>query len=171
MARPEAVEPPTREPDVRHRRAHRDVAADLRDSMSVKAEVQAAHHIVVHRLCSKYGTLATAYKMADKDRLGTISRKEFASLLERLNLRSLRDSTTSKLFELIDCEKTGHFGFPEFVRAMNAHDIYNAGKVRRRAEVKVQEDDTRKMQEQIAARAGMTVEEYCEYFGIPHILV
>jgi len=141
------------------------------------AELQQAQKVLVDKLTTRFSTLQRAFKTIDTDRSGSITRQEFDVCLEVLNLHTaIRRDVIDKLFELIDYDKNGEFDFQEFVRVLTSADINNMEEIKTKVDNRGDQmrralDEKRKAQEKVAANVGLTVQEFCEYYGVKEIPV
>lgn len=141
-----------------------------------EAELRNAQMQIVNKLLARYGqagpsgAMRRAFTTWDADRTGTISREELEDGL-RLNNVVITRPVLDKLFSMIDYDGSGEFSYQEFMRVFTAPDIMNMEKpktevVERGADTQSTEDKARKKREYIAKKQGMSVEQYCEYYGI-----
>ena len=141
------------------------------------AELQQAQKALVDKLTTRFSTLQRAFNTIDTDRSGSITRQEFDFFLEVLNLHTaFRRPVIDKLFELIDYDKNGEFDFQEFVRVLTSDDVNNMVAIKTKVDSRGDQarralEEKRKAQEKIAANVGLTVQEFCEYYGLKEIPV
>lgn len=126
-------------------------------------------------LLLRFSTLQRAFKTLDSNRSGAISRDELEAGLLTLNLDSIPKHVIDTLYVLFDVDENGYFDFPEFCRVLTAPDVLQLAELKQKSE-KENVDKVRKQakaaaQKKKAAEVGMTVQEYCEYFDIPEIVV
>ena len=117
-----------------------------------------------------------AFRLMDQDASGGITAEEFGVSMTANNLHTIRQPVLDRLFALMNCDGDGRIDYNEFCRMLNADDVFNMGNIAQKLDVqqamaKRQLDDKRERQEAIAAKVGMSVEQYCEYFNINEIRV
>lgn len=123
------------------------------------------------KLLDKFGTLQKAFRAMDEDASGDITRKELERYLEIINLHTIaRKDVLTALFETIDADASGNFDFKEFSRVMSAGDVMKMKKIEDRFDgyqAKLDEEAARERAqlEYTAKQAGMTVEEYQNYWA------
>ena len=125
---------------------------------------------IKEKMLDKFGTLTKAFRAIDEDGSGTITRAELDRYMLIINLQAVaRPDVVSTLFELIDEDQSGHFDFKEFSRVMSAGDVMNMKKIEDKFDgfqAKLDEEAAaeRAHLEFVANQAGMTVEEYQNYW-------
>ena len=133
-------------------------------------DVRKAQRSIKEKLIDKFSNLTNAFRAFDKDGSGTVSRTEFYNYLEVINLNAERKEVMDALFERIDADESDSFDFKEFLRVMNSADVFKMENVKEKIDgYKLKQDNAemaeRKALEMKAKQAGMTVEEYVDYFN------
>lgn len=139
-------------------------------------ELRHAQKLINDKLTTRFSTLQRAFKTMDADRSGSISRAELEFTLEVFNLQDIRKATVDRLFSLIDYDGNGEFDFQEFCRVLTAPDVMNMSGPKKRVDTRAEMarraiEAKKEAQERVAANVGLTVEEYCDYYGLKEIVV
>jgi len=137
-------------------------------------ELRQAQRQIVDKITTRFSTLRRAFRTWDADASGSITKEEFIFGLEVLNLNNIRKEVIDTLFNLIDFDSSGNFDFGEFTRVLTSEDVMNMNgpKVQvdnRGQQMRRELEAKRAAQERIAANVGLTVDEYCEYYGLKEI--
>ena len=144
----------------------------LRPGVTEK-DLRSAQSMIREKLTDRFSTLARAFRNIDTNGSGKISKQEFEFALVTLNLNELRHDVKENLFEFIDCDGSGEFDFQEFNRAITAGDVFKMPEIKKYtdpyAEQAAREAAAAQAQlEKEAADAGMTVEEFQNYYKKSH---
>ena len=136
-----------------------------------KEEVNTAQTIIKGKFTDRFKSLTRAFKTADADRSGDITREEFDTILSTLNLSDIRKPVIDALCALIDVDANGCFDFNEFARILTVPDLYKttATEEVNTSWAEVQQLNKRNIEVQegiAAARQGMTIDEYREYYSV-----
>ena len=139
-------------------------------------EVRKAHKDIKDKFTTRFSSMRKAFRLMDQDASGGITAEEFGVSMTANNLHTIRQPVLDRLFALMNCDGDGRIDYNEFCRMLNADDVFNMGNIAQKLDVqqamaKRQLDDKRERQEAIAAKVGMSVEQYCEYFNISEIRV
>ena len=133
-------------------------------------DVQRCAMSIKEKLLDKFGTLQRAFRAMDEDASGEVTREELERYLEIINLHLVaRKEVITALFETIDADASGNFDFKEFSRVMSSGDVMHMEKIKDRFDgyqAKLDEEAAieRANLELKAKQAGMTVEEYQDYW-------
>lgn len=85
-----------------------------------KGELFAAQKETQHKLESRYPTMIDAFKAADYDRSGTLTRQEVKTLYKTLRIQC-REAVLDTLLDIVDTDESGAVDYKEFAQLLTTN--------------------------------------------------